>query len=51
MLKAHKPWKIEKLYIVKKSDSKRHIGEGLKPYEYFIIKNIVFGRFKHLFNS
>ena len=38
MFEAHKPWNIEKLYIVQKSNIKEHIGEGLKPYEYFIIK-------------
>ena len=31
-------WNIEKLYIVKKSNIKEHIVEGLKPYKYFIIK-------------
>ena len=38
MFETHKPWNIEKLDIVKKSnieDLEDHNGEGLEPYEYF----------------
>ena len=42
MFEAHKPWNIEKLYIVKKSNIKEHIGEVLKQNECKIyIKNIL----------
>ena len=33
MFEAHKPWNIEKLYIVKKRNIKEHIGEVLKQNE------------------
>ena len=41
MFEAQKPWNIEKLDIVKKSNIKEPIREGLKQYEYIKMINII----------